>query len=654
MKQFGMSLLCGAVISLVACSDDSSPNGSNDPVVPDDGSSAVVDPVPQDSSQTPQEPPANVVVDEGLAKRIVKNMGAGINLGNVFEAPNNNFAKFDETQFSSSWGEMIVPADFKALGDSGFNNIRIPVSWEEHLHYVGEECFVDEEWMKQVFWAVDLAIKNGMVVVLNTHHWDDIYDSSPDLEIPCLLNVYRQMMVEVVKYSADSLIVETLNEPRNLLTSAKWNVLVDSIVNVVRAADPQRVVMVGTHNYNSASATSLLKLPADSRNLILTFHYYDPFAFTHQGADFVEPQYPTGKEWKGSFSEIRAIKNVFTSVKEWADAHDMPVYLGEFGAYSAADSVSRERWTTFMADIAKQMGFGWAYWEFSSGFGVYDDNSGTWVSYLMRALLHPVMTFDGLTYPSLDTLKYVLLDDFDHNEGENINVTALAAKVTEAEGNPVDSAEGRWYAYNVNTTTVTLAGGDTLINGDMVKDTTNDYTATNFQKLVTTDGHEGNGLYVKVHLYGDSYPWAGFGTGILNGGKRANMANLKALTFWAKGTGSIKVAWVSDYADTCCVENWGSFSTEIELTPEWKQHVIWFDQWAPSPWSELEELGAEWMEHNNDIRNLQFSNGSSYGESADEEIEMWLDDVRFYGMDESDFIGSSDAVAEEPSEIVAE
>ena len=650
LKKMGMSLLSGAVLVLLACSDDSSTRPA--PLDPDAllaGSSSDMQTPDPDSGSSSSGTSVNVKVDLGLAKRLVKSMGPGINLGNVFEAENNGFSKFDETQFSSNWGETVVPADFQALGDSGFRNMRIPVSWEEHVEEKEGKCVVDEPWMKQVFWAVDLAIKNKMVVILNAHHWNAMYDSNPDKETPCLLDVYRQMMTEVVKYSHDSLIVETLNEPRGKLTSAKWNDLVDSIVNIVRTVDPQRVVMVGTHNYNNAAAASQLRLPKDASNLIVTFHYYEPFSFTHQGATFVNPQYPTGKEWNASFGEMRTIKKVFSTLKEWADSKDIPVYLGEFGAYEAADSVSRERWTTFMVDVANKMGFGWAYWEFCSGFGVYDEVSGKWNAPLMRALLHPAMTFEDTEYPSLDTLNYVLLDDFDQNEGANINVTALSSKLTLAEGKPVDSAVGRWYAYCDFTSTVTMAGGDTLVTSIMVDDTSNNYTATNFEKLITSEGHEGRGLYFKLHLLGDSYPWAGFGAGFYTSEKRANFANLKALTFWAKGTGEFKVSWVTDFAENCCKHNnWGTFSTEITLTSEWKQYTIWFDQWTPSPWSELESIGAEWLEHNDDVRNLQFSNGSSYGQVVDEELEIWLDDIRFYGMKDADFENPS-IVATDPA-----
>ena len=185
LKKMGMSLLSGAVLVLLACSDDSSTKPEPaDPGIPvAESSSDIQDPTLNGGSSSSGTSVA-ITVDPGLAKRLVANMGPGINLGNVFEAENNGFSKFDENQFTSTWGETIVPDDFKALGDSGFRNMRIPVSWEEHVEEKNGKCVVDEPWMKQVFWAVDLAIKNKMVVILNAHHWNAMYDSNPDAETP--------------------------------------------------------------------------------------------------------------------------------------------------------------------------------------------------------------------------------------------------------------------------------------------------------------------------------------------------------------------------------------------------------------------------------------------------------------------------------------
>ena len=61
--------------------------------------------------------------------------------------------------------------------------------------------------------------------------------------------------------------------------------------------------------------------------------------------------------------------------------------MGEFGAYSKADITSRALWTDFVAREAERHGFAWAYWEFCSGFGVYDKNAKQWNEPILKALI---------------------------------------------------------------------------------------------------------------------------------------------------------------------------------------------------------------------------------------------------------------------------
>ena len=51
--------------------------------------------------------------------------------------------------------------------------------------------------------------------------------------------------------------------------------------------------MIGPTSWNSANDLRLLKLPNDA-NLIATVHDYNPFRFTHQGAEWVNPILPVG------------------------------------------------------------------------------------------------------------------------------------------------------------------------------------------------------------------------------------------------------------------------------------------------------------------------------------------------------------------------
>ena len=77
----------------------------------------------------------------------------------------------------------------------------------------------------------------------------------------------------------------------------------------------------------------------------------------------------------------------FEKAAAWGKKNNRPMYLGEFGAYSAADMDSRAAWTRAIAQEAQKHGFGFAYWEFCSGFGAYDPTADAWRGPLKSALL---------------------------------------------------------------------------------------------------------------------------------------------------------------------------------------------------------------------------------------------------------------------------
>ena len=68
-----------------------------------------------------------------------------------------------------AWGN---PKTTKSMIDTvkaaGFNAVRIPVSWNDHMN--GDT--IDSAWMDRVNEVVDYAIDNGMYVILNVHHDD--------------------------------------------------------------------------------------------------------------------------------------------------------------------------------------------------------------------------------------------------------------------------------------------------------------------------------------------------------------------------------------------------------------------------------------------------------------------------------------------------
>ena len=111
--------------------------------------------------------------------------------------------------------------------------------------------------------------------------------------------------------------------------------------------------------------------------------------FTHQGAHWSKHRDLSGVEWLGTPEEKERIARDLDRVQAWAEQHSRPILLGEFGAYDKADYDSRVRWPRFLAREAEKRDIDWAYWEFGSGFGIFDIEENKWDLGLLNALIPP-------------------------------------------------------------------------------------------------------------------------------------------------------------------------------------------------------------------------------------------------------------------------
>jgi endoglucanase len=303
-----------------------------------------------------------------------KKLGRGINLGNALDAPKEG-----------DWGVKLKPEYFRAVKEAGFDTVRLPVKWSAHAA-AGAPYTIEPTFAERVDWAIDQAVANKLNIIVNVHHYDGM-DADPDKHVPRLVGLWEQI-AERYKDRPATVYFELLNEPHDKLTEAKWNEALPAVLKTVRKTNPTRPVIVGPGQWNGIRALDKLELPADDRNLILTVHYYSPFEFTHQGATWVKGADKwKGRKWTGSDDEQSAVRKEFDKAAAWAKAHDRPVFLGEFGAFEAADMESRARWTRFVCREAEKLGFSWAYWEFCSGFGAYDPKADAWRAPLLAALL---------------------------------------------------------------------------------------------------------------------------------------------------------------------------------------------------------------------------------------------------------------------------
>lgn len=272
---------------------------------------------------------------------------------------------------------------FRGIREAGFGTVRVVLFTFPHLDAEGR---LDPQWLEKLDQVIAWGRRHDLQMILDVH---DFTACATDAETCTakLRGVWGQLAPRYADQPA-SLMFELLNEPHGQLDAAAWNALLPQLLEVVRQSNPERNVVVGPASWNSFRYLDQLQLPEDDRHLIVTFHYYDPFDFTHQGASWVGPEISglSGISF-GSEAQIAQVGSDFDQVKAWSIAHDRPIFLGEFGAYDHAAMADRTLWTSTVARAAEERGFGWAYWQFSSDFIAYDFEKQAWVQPILRALL---------------------------------------------------------------------------------------------------------------------------------------------------------------------------------------------------------------------------------------------------------------------------
>jgi endoglucanase len=301
-------------------------------------------------------------------------LGRGMNLGNALEAPNEG-----------EWGVTLKSEYFDLIKNAGFNSVRIPIRWSAHAA-ASAPYLLSTGFLQRVDWAIEQALARKLAVVINIHHYEELM-LDPALHKARFLAIWEQLAAHYQNHSGD-LFFELLNEPNGLLNSGLWNQYLQAAIAIIRRTNPGRIVIVGPVNWYNISALNTLALPGNDRNLIAAFHYYNPFQFTHQGAEWVPGSNAwLGTRWSGTAAERQAIQREFSAAAQWGAANNRPLNLSEFGAYGKADVASRALWTEAVARAAEANGMSWHYWEFIAGFGVYNGAANDWNYSLLNALV---------------------------------------------------------------------------------------------------------------------------------------------------------------------------------------------------------------------------------------------------------------------------
>lgn len=314
------------------------------------------------------------------AQRLARQLDRGINFGNMVDSPREG-----------DWGLRLEQRFIELVGDGGFTSaVRLPVRWSNHAS-LDADARIDATFFARIEGAVDALLARGCTVLLDMHHYrqldGDPLDKgeqavAPELVLPRFYAMWKQIAERFADRS-ERLLFEPYNEPHGQL-EPRWNEVFAEVLALIRQSNPERVVVVGPTLWNNATHLDRLRLP-DDRHLIVTIHCYEPFAFTHQGADWVVPPKPVGVGCCNK-EQQREMEQHLELAQAYVRASGYPVVIGEFGAYSKAPAAARSRYLRYMRHAMESRGLPWMYWELASGFGVYDPEANRFRPEVFEAL----------------------------------------------------------------------------------------------------------------------------------------------------------------------------------------------------------------------------------------------------------------------------
>jgi endoglucanase len=319
----------------------------------------------------------------------------GVNLTNWFQTSSAKQIQF--TKFTRQ--------DFVNIKNLGCDVVRLPIN----LHYMtnGAPAYtIDPIFFIFLDSAVAWAESLHIYLLLDNHSFDPNVNTDPNIGV-ILKKVWGQM-ANHYKDRSSYIFYEVLNEPHGLTTQV-WGQVQQSVIDTIRTIDTKHTIVVGASGYNSYNELANLPVYSDT-NLLYTFHFCDPFMFTHQGASWASPSmellagvpfpYDAAKMpacptvLKGTWVEsslnnymndgtVAKVKSLIDVAVNFKTARNVNIFCGEFGVYMLNSSNDdRVLWYDTVRNYLEKKGIPWTMWDYKGGFGLFKKGSSFDIRFL--------------------------------------------------------------------------------------------------------------------------------------------------------------------------------------------------------------------------------------------------------------------------------
>jgi len=325
-------------------------------------------------------------------------LGRGINLGHWLAQVSGG--SFSPDHFRS----FITEQDLAKIKAMGFDHVRLPIA-PEPMFNKKIPALLGYDYLEYVDTAIGMALEQGLVVIVDLHPGEKFKQklNHSQEHVEALGQFWEALANHLSGYDAQEVVLEVLNEP--MVKSAKrWQKIVDKLIRGVRRGAPDHTIIVSGAQWSGIEDLLALN-PQPDRNVIYSFHMYDPMLFTHQGADWTmavcqhvkQVPYPSDRAAVQSMLHVVTNESARESLKEygrdhwdqqridqrislaaqWAKQHGVRVMCNEFGVYRRyANDADRVVWLEDIRASLEKHAMAWTMWNYNGGFGVVSSPYG--------------------------------------------------------------------------------------------------------------------------------------------------------------------------------------------------------------------------------------------------------------------------------------
>ena len=293
----------------------------------------------------------------------------GVNLGGWFSQ-----CDYSEERLNN----FITEADFEKIAALGFDHVRIPIDYNVIQNPDGT---MRPDGLGRIDAALALCDKYGLKAVLDLHKTPGYSFDAGEKEAGFFESESYQerfywiweTLAEWFAGMSDRVAFELLNEVTEARFLPAWKRISRECVRRIRFFAPDTIILLGSYNWNSARTVPELDAPYDDK-MVYNFHFYEPHAFTHQGAYWMPELQNTRCSYADCGASEQWFEDFLAPAIEKAKKENCELYCGEFGVIDIVPPEEAVKWFRDLHKVFERHGIAHAMWSWKQmDFGLIDE-----------------------------------------------------------------------------------------------------------------------------------------------------------------------------------------------------------------------------------------------------------------------------------------